>query len=266
MPAFPFFYSFLFPNRLQQAVAMDRASQVLAQGSSDSLRKQALDNDVPRTTLGYRARGRPSRQQKNQDQQYLYPWEEKALVNFLSHQDALGRSVRVKYVCSIAFNLASQRAPDDRPSKPPNKNWPSGLYKRHSTLGVSRRQALDWKRYNIYDKVVHWFEIIEEVLQRPDVEPCNVYNMDETGTMLSMPKAVKVVVDKDNKQGHKGGRIDRSTVTAIECLSADGRYLNPMIIWPASTHCRSGILNSLTSMPIVMSLTIYILSKYVYHM
>jgi hypothetical protein len=25
-------------------------------------------------------------------------------------------------------------------------------------------------------------------------------------------------------------------VSAIECISADGRYLNPMIIWPASTH------------------------------
>jgi len=25
-------------------------------------------------------------------------------------------------------------------------------------------------------------------------------------------------------------------VTAIECISGDGRYLNPMIIWPASTH------------------------------
>ncbi|EOA90819.1 uncharacterized protein SETTUDRAFT_101808 [Exserohilum turcica Et28A] len=25
-------------------------------------------------------------------------------------------------------------------------------------------------------------------------------------------------------------------VTAIECISADGRYLNPLIIWPATTH------------------------------
>jgi hypothetical protein len=95
---------------------------------------------------------------------------------------------------------------------------------------------LDWKRFNIYDKVIHWFEVIEEVLLRPDVLPCNVYNMDETGTMLSMPKAAKVVINKDNKQGRKGGRINRENVTAIECVSADGRYLNPMIIWPASTH------------------------------
>jgi len=25
-------------------------------------------------------------------------------------------------------------------------------------------------------------------------------------------------------------------ITAIECVSADGRYLHPLIIWPAATH------------------------------
>lgn len=77
---------------------MDKASQVLAQGSSDSLRKQALDNGVHRTTLQHRACGRRSKEQKAQSQLYLYPWEEKALVRFLVHQDALGWSVRVKHV------------------------------------------------------------------------------------------------------------------------------------------------------------------------
>jgi hypothetical protein len=30
--------------------------------------------------------------------------------------------------------------------------------------------------------------------------------------------------------------VKRSTVTAIECISVDGRSLSPLIIWPASTH------------------------------
>lgn len=34
----------------------------------------------------------------------------------------------------------------------------------------------------------------------------------------------------------KGARVKRTTITAIECVSAVGRYLNPMIIYPASTH------------------------------
>jgi hypothetical protein len=35
---------------------------------------------------------------------------------------------------------------------------------------------------------------------------------------------------------YRGARIKRTLVTAIECISADGRYLTPMIIWPATTH------------------------------
>ena len=180
---------------------MDKANWVLAQGSSDSLRKQALDNGVCRTTLQHRARGRQSRKDKDDGQLYLYPWEEKALAKFLAHQDALGRSVRVGYIRSIAFSLACERDPKDRPSKPPHKNWPQFFYERHAELTASKQQALDWRRFDIYDKVVHWFEVNWPVLQRSDILPCNVWNYDETGTLLSMPNAVKVVVGRNNKRG-----------------------------------------------------------------
>ena len=49
--------------------------------------------------------------------------------------------------------------------------------------------------------------MIEEVLTDLNVLPENVYNMDETGVMLSMLGSVKVLV---------------SIVTAIKCVSADG--------------------------------------------
>jgi hypothetical protein len=51
-----------------------------------------------------------------------------------------------------------------------------------------------------------------------------------------MPGSVKVLVGKDNKRKHRGIRVKRIIVTTIEYISANSRYLNPMIIWPASTH------------------------------
>jgi hypothetical protein len=218
----------------------DRASQVLAEGippgMPKSFRALAEHGDVPRTTLQHRARGRRSVEEKAQSQHYLYPWEAKALVKFLVHQDALGRSVQIKHVRSIAWSLARQRPPSDRPSKPPSKNWPQAFYRRHDELKASKTGALDWNRYDIYNKVVHWFEVIGKVLDDPAILEQNVYNMDETGIMLSKLNSVKVIVGKDNKRGYRGARVKRTTVTAVECVSADGRFLNPMIIWPASTH------------------------------
>jgi len=78
--------------------------------------------------------------------------------------------------------------------------------------------------------------VIAEVLQDPTVVPENVYNMDETGTMLSMLGTAKVYVRKNDRRKYRGAGIKREMVTAVECISADGRCLNPLIIWAASTH------------------------------
>jgi len=137
---------------------MDKASRVLVEdacsGVNTSFRDRSRRSDVPRTTLQHRAHGRRSLAEKAQNQQYLTPYEEKALVKFLLHQDALGRPVRIKYVSSIAFSLARRRT-TSQPEKPPGKNWPRCFYRRHSELKASTAKALDWNRYNIREKVVH---------------------------------------------------------------------------------------------------------------
>ena len=85
-------------------------------------------------------------------------------------------------------------------------------------------------------KVAHWFEVIERVLQNPTILRENLYNIDETSVMLSMLGSVKVLVGKNDLRDHRGADVQRTMVNAIECVSADGRSLLPLIIWPASTH------------------------------
>src|ERR1700679_601399 len=94
---------------------MDRASQVLVRdqvlppGERRSYRNIAKYSGVAHTTLHHRARGRRSRQAKDQDQQYLTPSEEKALIKFLLHMSDHGQPVRIKYIASLAFSIASHR-------------------------------------------------------------------------------------------------------------------------------------------------------------
>jgi hypothetical protein len=113
----------------------------------------------------------------------------------------LGCPVRVKFLPSLAFSIARRRATTDRAMKPPNKNWSKTFERRHPDLKARRVKAMDWKRHdkNIYDKITHWFEVIEKELRRPDIVPENVYNMDETGVMLSMLGSAKVLVGKDDR-------------------------------------------------------------------
>ena len=72
--------------------------------------------------------------------------------------------------------------------------------------------------------------MIGKQLENPTILPRNVYNMDETGVMLSMLNSVKVLVGKDDIRRYRGARVKRTMVTAIECISGDGRCLDPMII------------------------------------
>jgi hypothetical protein len=74
------------------------------------------------------------------------------------------------------------------------------------------------------------------VLQNPAILLENVYNIDETGVILSMLGSVKVLVGRDDVRGHRGASVKRTIVTAIECISADGRSLHPLVIWLALTY------------------------------
>jgi hypothetical protein len=78
--------------------------------------------------------------------------------------------------------------------------------------------------------------VISKVLQDPTILSENADNVDRTRVMLSMLGSVKVLVGRDDLRGHRGASAKRSMVTAIECISADGRSLHPLVIWPASTH------------------------------
>jgi len=66
---------------------MDRVSQILAEdlpsGVPDTYSARAKYGKAALSTLYHRAHGRRTKERKAQNQQYLAPLEEKALVKFL---------------------------------------------------------------------------------------------------------------------------------------------------------------------------------------
>ena len=91
---------------------------------------------------------------------------------------------------------------------------------------------MDWNHYkkNTYKKITHWFKVIKDVLQDPNILPKNVYNMDKTGVMLSIPGTIKVLISKHNKRDYRDVQVKRTIMTTIEYISSDSRYLNPIVI------------------------------------
>lgn len=150
----------------------------------------------------------------------------------------LGTPMRIKYIPPIAFSSTRYRPLPNRPLKPPGKNWVKALEKRPPELMARRIKAIDWNRHDksTYEKIEHWFEVIGRVLEDWAIMKENVCNMDGIGVMLSMLGSVKILIGKHDLRYYRGARVERTMVTAMECIRADGRYLKPMVIWPATTH------------------------------
>ena len=93
--------------------------------------------------------------EKAKSQEYLNPYEDKAVIDFLLQMSHLRQPVRMKYIPSIAFLATRNRPMQERPCKPPGKNWAKALENRHPELKARRVKALDWNRHekNIYEKI-----------------------------------------------------------------------------------------------------------------
>lgn len=77
--------------------------------------------------------------------------------------------------------------------------------------------------------------MIGKELSDPAILAENVYNMDETGVILGNLGSLKVLVGKEELRNYRGASSQRTLITAVECISAAGRCLNPLVIWPANT-------------------------------
>ena len=92
---------------------MDPASRALAMelplGVPDTKANRAEHGDASLSTIYHRAAGRPSARQRDDDNQWLTPPEEKALIKFLLYMADLGQPVRIKYIGSLAFSIARHR-------------------------------------------------------------------------------------------------------------------------------------------------------------
>lgn len=207
-----------------------------------SIIHERLNNDIeglPHSTKWHREHGRSTRREKAAKEQYLSPQEEKGLANYTLRMCQNGYPLPVKALRSLALVIRQRRrtAPE-RAGKPPGKNWPQGFYKRNPQLKARRLRAIPWDRHDhtIYPKVAEWFSIIGNELADPAILDENVFNMDETGVLLGKVGSLKVLVGKGELRNYRGGGSQRTLITAVECISASGKRLDPLVIWPAATH------------------------------
>jgi len=82
---------------------------------------------------------------------------------------------------------------------------------------------------NIIDIQKH-FSNFQETIQRLNIRTQDIWNFDETGFRIGCLQSQLVFTRVENKAVYISDPENRELVTSMECISADGRSINPMII------------------------------------
>ena len=78
-----------------------------------------------------------------------------------------------------------------------------------------------------------WFEAVEELCIQHQYPPERIYNMDESGFAVGQSQTSRVLVNIREKSSWKVVAGRQEWITAIECVSADGKAVPPLVIFKA---------------------------------
>jgi hypothetical protein len=108
---------------------------------------------IPQSTAYHRRRGRPAREQTDEDKLYITPKEQQILSADISWILDTGSAVKLEEVRNLAFKIkclqleALGQHKSIRRIEPPGKNWHDGFFERHKQeLRVEKIKGLGWQR------------------------------------------------------------------------------------------------------------------------
>ena len=94
-------------------------------------------------------------------------------------------------------------------------------------------RQLEYARFEgaTHEKVNRWFDAIEEKFQEHSYNLSNVWNMDESGFGVGEEQAMKVLIHLNHAKQQKVIAGKQEWVSDIECISAAGEALPPLLIF-----------------------------------
>ena len=165
-------------------------------------------------------------------QQKLTEVQEQHLRDWILVQDGIGSPPTHIQVREFAQRIARKNGHEE----PIGRHWIENFLTRHTEIKTLRSRKIDTARFN--GATTNRIKAFFQLLQLPEIKAIpkeNRYNMDECGVIegqgnngLVLGNAEKNIVLQKNP----GSRI---WTTIVECISADGRALTPLVIFKGET-------------------------------
>lgn len=234
--------------RLQQAIVEYKKRQKTSK--TTSLNRVAKDFNVPRQTLKDRLDGKLPRNKAHEELMHLTNEEEKELVHWITTLTQRGYAPRYRTVRELAEIIRNRRVlgVNDVDVQLVNydafgKDWVARFMSRHPQLKSARRKCIEAARLKdvSVERLTKWFDDLRGIIEEHNIEPENLYNMDETGFAIGDVEASQRIINATIRQKFQAKPGRQEWVTAVECICADGSSLSPLIIFKGENLSRQWI-------------------------
>ncbi|KAI1004403.1 hypothetical protein K3495_g3807 [Podosphaera aphanis] len=105
------------------------------------------------------------------------------------------------------------------------RKTPKYRFKKSRSIDVARRATAEKA------EIVEHFRRFEAVWNEKKIKKQNIWNFDETGLRISCLGSHLLLIWAEQKQVYLADPENREYVTCTESVSADGRTIDPMIIF-----------------------------------
>ena len=86
-----------------------------------------------------------------------------------------------------------------------------------------------------------WFVELENTIQKYDVLPENIYNMNESGFNIGDFECRQAIVNINVQSRYQVQPGRQEWVTAVECICADGSSIPPFVIFTGKSFVRQWV-------------------------
>jgi 4-hydroxybenzoate polyprenyltransferase len=205
---------------------MQQAMQAVANGQS--IKSAAAQWGIPRTTLLDRLHGAESRKDAFACHQRLSPVQENQLTQWVLTQESLGLPPTHAQIREFAQRILATKG-DHRPV---GKHWMQAFLRRNPSIRTRKAHSRESARViGASTEVIQpWFNHLALPEVRA-IKPENRYNMDEAGIMEGLGENGLVVGGSEKRSVQKKFPGSRTWTSFIECVSASGAALPPLVIF-----------------------------------
>ena len=209
--------------------AVDAAVAAYRRGEFTSIRAAARAYTVAESSVRDRYHGKPTRQQGHSHRQLLSPVQERMLVRWSLDLKATKEAP----TCAQLRSMASVISQINGGPHTVSESWIPAFIRRNPDVRIKRGIALDIKRAQGLTEanIQEWYDGLLRVVRRKSIQRKHTYNVDEIGNAFGMVSNQRVIGSSNTTTTIIQTSNEREWVTAIECISAEGTVLTPLVIF-----------------------------------